>query len=655
MSSGCGDVLSLEDLKTAKKHQLFEAEVITGRAGGVATGSSIDYATNQATGQVQKTMPAILRDIGYRPASFDFVSGGTIGVNDRDLAVLWPLPGGDGDWYFWEGALPKVIPANSTPASTGGVANGAWRPVGDIALRTQLAGSVAGDAVVDAVHLINDTTISFRTFLTVKDGSVDGTAAMAAACASGATVTIPADYKIRLDYANITVAPGTKIIGEYGGRPTILINHTNTTQPQFVGAVVNTWSNIRFRYPLQKLLLVGAETPIPYGALFEGAGYYCEFSNLDIGNAYYAFKFGDATLSSSKITMFNIIGAPLFRGLSLDACLDVPRISDIHWNYNFMQDYALPGENYTYDVTLRAWMQNNATAFHVGRCDFATFFRLFSYGYWRGIYLRSERRAGSAENTRFVGCDQDICVHPLWLQNWENRVSILDCKLVGSTTSPHVTVDNSFNQISDVGSTGAECIIDNVYATNYTNNAFQVGCNLVMTNSTIKTFGIITSQQGNGIIQTGATSYVTLSKTIIDCGTLSGRQTRSVFSNTSTGRLVLDDGCRLLNNTLASYDWRTGGVIPATSTILGGSGHGGLSFIVGVPTTYYSSVAPTTGNYFKVGDTVEMTVPVKTGFVGQPNYVIFGWKRLTNSLPDGSNHVMNTDWVELRTYFNGVS
>lgn len=148
MSSGCGDVLSLEDLKTAKKHQTFEAEVITGRAGGVSSGDSIDYATNQVTGQVQKTMPAILRDIGFRPAPFDFVTGGTIGVNERDLAVLWPLPGGDGDWYYWEGALPKVIPANSTPASTGGVADGAWRPVGDITLRGQLASTNGANLVL---------------------------------------------------------------------------------------------------------------------------------------------------------------------------------------------------------------------------------------------------------------------------------------------------------------------------------------------------------------------------------------------------------------------------------------------------------------------------------------------------------------------------
>lgn len=140
MSSGCGDVLNLEDLKTAKKHQVFEAEVITGKAGGVASGADIDYSTNQVTGQAQKTMPAILRDIGFDTAGFDFTTGGTLTVNDRNKAVLWPMAsGGDGGYYVWEGALPKVIPATATPASSGGVAPGAWKNVTDQVLRTDLA------------------------------------------------------------------------------------------------------------------------------------------------------------------------------------------------------------------------------------------------------------------------------------------------------------------------------------------------------------------------------------------------------------------------------------------------------------------------------------------------------------------------------------
>lgn len=131
MSSGCGDVLSLEDLKTAKKHQTFEAEVITGHAGGVASGASIDYATNQVTGQVQKTMPAILRDMGFDPASFDFTTGGT--VTERDTVVYNPA---DNNWYSWSGSLPHVIAPGTDPT-----ADANWKPRTDQLLRQELYSS----------------------------------------------------------------------------------------------------------------------------------------------------------------------------------------------------------------------------------------------------------------------------------------------------------------------------------------------------------------------------------------------------------------------------------------------------------------------------------------------------------------------------------
>lgn len=132
MSSGCGDVLSLEDLKTAKKHQTFEAEVITGRAGGVSSGAEIDFATNQVTGQVQKTLPAILRDMGFDPASFDFTTGGT--VNARDTVVYNPA---DNNWYSWAGVLPHVVAPGTDPT-----ADANWKPRTDQLLRQNLASSV---------------------------------------------------------------------------------------------------------------------------------------------------------------------------------------------------------------------------------------------------------------------------------------------------------------------------------------------------------------------------------------------------------------------------------------------------------------------------------------------------------------------------------
>lgn len=129
MSSGCGDVLSLEDLKTAKKHQTFEAEVITGRAGGVSSGAEIDFATNQATGQTQKTLPAILRDLGFTPVSFDFTTGGT--VTGRGEVVFNPT---DNNWYSWAGALPHVVSPGTDPT-----ADSNWKPRTDQLLRQELS------------------------------------------------------------------------------------------------------------------------------------------------------------------------------------------------------------------------------------------------------------------------------------------------------------------------------------------------------------------------------------------------------------------------------------------------------------------------------------------------------------------------------------
>lgn len=43
-----------------------------------------------------------------------------------------------GEYYRWDGTFPKVVPAGSTPDSTGGVGGGAWLSVGDASLRGEL-------------------------------------------------------------------------------------------------------------------------------------------------------------------------------------------------------------------------------------------------------------------------------------------------------------------------------------------------------------------------------------------------------------------------------------------------------------------------------------------------------------------------------------
>jgi len=146
MSSGCGDVLSLDDFKIAKLHQIFEAEVITGLQGGVSGGTPIDYATNQVTGQVQKTLPAVLRDAGFQPASITFQTGGTLSVNDRNKVVFDSVTMA---WYSWSGALPKTFAAATNPLS-----DPLWIPQTDPNLRSELA----SNAVNKGASLIGSTS-----------------------------------------------------------------------------------------------------------------------------------------------------------------------------------------------------------------------------------------------------------------------------------------------------------------------------------------------------------------------------------------------------------------------------------------------------------------------------------------------------------------
>lgn len=66
-----------------------------------------------------------------------FQDGATLTLPNQVLR--WKLPDGDGDYYRWDGAFPKVVPVESTPESTGGIGAGKWLSVGDAVLRTQIS------------------------------------------------------------------------------------------------------------------------------------------------------------------------------------------------------------------------------------------------------------------------------------------------------------------------------------------------------------------------------------------------------------------------------------------------------------------------------------------------------------------------------------
>ena len=76
---------------------------------------------------------------------FTFSTGYTIVDQKQCLLNL-----ADNKYYQWFGALPKVVPAGSTPATSGGISAGAWVDRTDVTLRGEL-GETSGAAMIGGI------------------------------------------------------------------------------------------------------------------------------------------------------------------------------------------------------------------------------------------------------------------------------------------------------------------------------------------------------------------------------------------------------------------------------------------------------------------------------------------------------------------------
>lgn len=84
--------------------------------------AGINYDANQAISQY-----------GYITKD-SFEDSSTIGLANECLR--WKS---NGEYYRWDGTLPKVVPPGSTPDTTGGIGSGKWVGVGDASLRSDLS------------------------------------------------------------------------------------------------------------------------------------------------------------------------------------------------------------------------------------------------------------------------------------------------------------------------------------------------------------------------------------------------------------------------------------------------------------------------------------------------------------------------------------
>nr|DAV89174.1 MAG TPA: tail spike [Caudoviricetes sp.] len=92
----------------------------------------------------QYTAEEAIRKYGYITMG-SFEDGATLTLPNQTLRYE-----ANGEYYRWDGEFPKIVPAGSTPDSTGEVKLGAWVSVGDASLRSNLASKFGSSLVLTA-------------------------------------------------------------------------------------------------------------------------------------------------------------------------------------------------------------------------------------------------------------------------------------------------------------------------------------------------------------------------------------------------------------------------------------------------------------------------------------------------------------------------
>ncbi|EOW6703964.1 GDSL-type esterase/lipase family protein [Cronobacter malonaticus] len=87
---------------------------------------------------------------GYVPAG-TFQAGATLTLPNQIIKDET-----DGEYYRWDGKFDKVVPAGSTPSSTGGTGTGKWLAIGDASLRQGLASEDGTDLISKGDQTLTD-------------------------------------------------------------------------------------------------------------------------------------------------------------------------------------------------------------------------------------------------------------------------------------------------------------------------------------------------------------------------------------------------------------------------------------------------------------------------------------------------------------------
>nr|WP_318382751.1 glycosyl hydrolase family 28-related protein [uncultured Enterobacter sp.] len=250
-----------------------------------------------------------------------------------------------GEYYRWDGTLPKIVPSGSTPSSAGGTGVGAWIGVGDSSLRSMLSDTAYGDALIGVIqpytgsvartqHDKNSDFISVKDFGAKGDGVIDDTAAIQSAINSRMRIWFPPGIYVisnSLIFSNQQIigsgcmsgsdrgtilqcngrfpafkrdtsgySPGGRIQGFYinfgSSIPTDSQDPTAASRGIHMGESTDTLPNGSTMFIIEDIVVRGAY----YGFYDYGYTYLCEYRNCWARNCWLGFrKQGGTTIKFS--------------------------------------------------------------------------------------------------------------------------------------------------------------------------------------------------------------------------------------------------------------------------------------------------------------------------------------------------------------------